>query len=123
MVLKHFPLQMHPFARLAATASIAAQRQGKFWEFHDLLFANYNRLNREKVEEIAKKVGLQMNRFETDMKDPEITSIMNRDVSEGNRIGVRGTPSVFVNGKELRNRSMEGFRAAISKELKTRKNR
>ncbi len=114
---------MHPFARLAAVASIAAQRQGKFWEFHDLLFANYNRLNREKVEEIAKKVGLKMDRFETDMKDPEITSIMNRDVSEGNRIGVRGTPSVFVNGKELRNRSMEGFRAAISKELKTRKNR
>ncbi len=114
---------MHPFARLAAAASIAADRQGKFWEFHDLLFAHYNRLNREKVEEIAKKVGLQMTRFESDMKDPEITSIINRDIREGTRIGVRGTPTVFVNGKELRNRSIAGFSAAILKEMKIRNNR
>jgi protein-disulfide isomerase len=102
----------------AAIAALAAEKQGKFWEFHDLLFKNYNRLNEQKVKEIALQLNLDMEKFEKDQKDPDIREMINRDVSEGNGIGVRGIPTVFINGRLLRNRSMTGFQELIEKALK-----
>jgi protein-disulfide isomerase len=118
IVFKHFPLRNHQFARQAAIAALAAERQGKFWEFHDLLFKAYNHLNAQKVREIAQKLNLDMVKFDQDQKDPGIGAIINRDLAEGNRIGVRGTPTVFINGRLLRNRNMAGFQAMIDKTLK-----
>ena len=118
LVFKHFPLRNHKFARPAAIAALAAEKQGKFWEFHDLLFKEYNRLNAQKVREIAQRLNLDMQKFDQDQKAPQIGSIINRDVSEGNRVGVRGTPAVFINGRLLRNRSLAGFQAMIKKTLK-----
>jgi protein-disulfide isomerase len=118
LVFKHFPLRNHKFARPAAIAALAAEKQGKFWEFHDLLFKDYNRLNEQKVKEIARQLNLDMEKFEKDRKDPRIGAIINRDMSEGNRVGVRGTPTVFINGRLLRNRSPAGFQAMIEKMLK-----
>ena len=102
----------------AAIAALAAEKQGKFWEFHDLLFQNYNRLNEQKVKEIAQQLKLNMEKFEKDRKDPRIRAMINRDLAEGNRAGVRGTPTVFINGRLLRNRSMDGFQELIEKVLK-----
>ena len=102
----------------AAIAALAAEKQGKFWEFHDLLFQNYNRLNEQKVKEIAQQLKLNMEKFEKDRKDPRIRAMINRDLAEGNRAGVRGTPTVFINGRLLRNRSMDGFQELIEKALK-----
>jgi protein-disulfide isomerase len=118
LVFKNFPLKNNKFARQAAIAAHAADKQGKFWEFHDLLFKNYNRLNAQKVQEIARELNLNTDKFEKDQKDPQILAIINRDVSEGNRVGVKGTPAVFINGRLLRNRSLAGFQALIEKELK-----
>lgn len=118
LVFKNFPLRNHKFAMPAATAALAAEKQGKFWEFHDLLFKDYNRLNEQKVTEIAQKLKLDMERFEKDRKDPRIRALINRDVSEGNRAGVRGTPTIFINGRLLRNRSPAGFQELIEKALK-----
>lgn len=118
LVFKHFPLRNHKFARPAAIAALAAEKQGKFWEFHDLLFKDYNRLNKQKVNEIAKLLNLNMEQFEKDQKAPGLGKIINRDLSEGNRIGVRGTPTVFINGRLLRNRSQTGFQAMIEETLK-----
>ena len=118
LVFKHFPIRNHKFARPASIAAIAAGRQGKFWEFHDLLFKDYNRLNTQKVREIAQQLNLDMEKFERDQKDPGIGKIINRDLSEGNRVGVRGTPTVFINGRLLRNRSQAGFQAMVEKMLK-----
>jgi protein-disulfide isomerase len=118
LVFKNFPLRNHKFAMQAATAALAAEKQGKFWEFHDLLFKDYNRLNEQKVKEIAQKLKLDMEKFEKDRKDPQIRALINRDVSEGSRAGVRGTPTIFVNGRLLRNRSMAGFQELIEKALK-----
>ncbi|NIS70071.1 MAG: thioredoxin domain-containing protein [Proteobacteria bacterium] len=117
LVFKNFPLRNHKFAMPAAIAALAAERQGKFWEFHDLLFKDYNRLNEEKVKEIAQRLNLDMEKFEKDRKDPQIRAMINRDVSEGNRAGVRGTPTVFINGRLLRNRSPAGFQKLIEKAL------
>ena len=117
LVFKNFPIRNHKFAMEAAIAALAAEKQGKFWEFHDLLFKDYNRLNEQKVKEIAQQLKLDMEKFEKDRKDPQTRAMINRDLAEGNRAGVRGTPTVFINGRLLRNRSMAGFQELIEKAL------
>lgn len=118
LVFKNFPLRNHKFAMPAAIAALAAAKQGKFWEFHDLLFKNYNHLNEQKIKEIAQQLNLDMEKFENDQKDPKIRAMINQDLVEGNRAGVRGTPTVFINGRLLRNRSTAGFQELIEKALK-----
>jgi len=117
LVFKNFPLRNHKFAMPAAVAALAAEKQGKFWEFHDLLFKDYNLLNEQKVKEIAQQLNLDMEKFEKDRKDPQIRAMINRDLAEGNRAGVRGTPAIFINGRLLRNRSPAGFQELIEKAL------
>lgn len=118
LVYKNFPLANHKFARTAAAAALAAQRQGKFWQMHDRLFEKYNQLNETVIKDVARRLGLDMTRLERDMKDREIQGLITRDIEEGRRIGVRGTPTVFVNGKLLQQRSLAGFSAMIDNELK-----
>lgn len=117
LVFKHFPLSMHKFARQAAIASIAARNQGKFWPLHDQLFANYNKLNDGLIRELAESVGLDMARFDKDVENPSLAQEVAADIKLGTDSGVRGTPSVYVNGVQLKDRSMAGFRAAIEAEL------
>jgi protein-disulfide isomerase len=117
LVFKNYPIRRHRFAREAAVAALAAGRQGKFWQLHDLLFKNFNQLNREKIKELAQEAGLDMEQFEKDTKDRKFLEMINRDVSDGVKIGVRGTPTVFVNGRLLKNRSLSSFQAAIDREL------
>jgi protein-disulfide isomerase len=117
IVYKNFPLRNHKFAIKAATAALAAESQGKFWEFHDLLFKNYNKLNDQKIREIALELGLDQTEFEKKMKDPKITAMIRQDVREGAQAGVRGTPTIFINGRRLNDRSLKGFQAVIDKEL------
>ena len=117
LVFKNFPLRNHKFAWPAAMAALAANKQGKFWELHDQLYENYNRLSDQKIKEIAQQVGLDMEKFDKDIRAPELKAIVERDFQEGARVGVRGIPTIFVNGRQLKNRSFEGFQAAIEKEL------
>jgi protein-disulfide isomerase len=117
LVYMAFPLSTHPFARKAAGAAFAAGKQGKFWEYHDLLFQNYNRLNDQVIQELAQKLGLDMQKFNKDMNDPQISQEINRDYQEGRKAGVKGTPSIFVNGVMVANTSPEGLQAAIDKAL------
>ena len=121
IVFKNFPIRSHKFARKAAVAALAADRQGKFWEFHDELFNNYNRLKEEKVQEIAAKLKLNKAQFEKDRKDPLLLEQVRHDFNEGIQAGVRGVPAVFVNGRKLKDRSLKGFQALIDKELETLK--
>ena len=118
LVFKHFPLRNHKYARKAAAAALAADRQGKFWEYQDRLFENFNRLSDQKIQEIARELGLDEVQFQKDMNDSKILAKINRDIRDGNNAGVRGTPTVFVNGRLLRQRSLQGFQTMIDKELK-----
>jgi len=118
VVFKHFPLNMHKFARQAAIASIAARNQGKFWPLHDQLFANYNQLNDDKIRELAESVGLDMERFDKDIANPALQQEIAADLQLGTDSGVRGTPAVYINGAQLKDRSLAGFRKAIDAELK-----
>lgn len=117
VVYKNFPLRNHKFAKKAAIAAHAAERQGKFWEFHDLLFDNYNKINAQKIQEIAQELGLDIEKFNKSMKDSQILAKISRDKSDGIKAGVRATPTVFINGKLARNKTLQGLLAKIEKEL------
>ena len=121
LVVKQFPLPNHAFARKAAVAALAAGKQGKFWEVHEKLFANQRELNDTKVEGIARDLGLNMELFTQDLKDPAIGSLIDRDLNNGRQANVRGIPTIFVNGKLLNQRSIQGFQEAIEAELKKKK--
>ena len=121
LVVKHFPLPMHVYARKAAIAALAAGRQGKFWEIHEKLFANQKDLSDAKVEAIAQELGLNMEQFNKDLKDSAIASLIDRDINNGREANVQGTPTIFVSGKLLNQRSLQGFQQAIEAELKKKK--
>jgi protein-disulfide isomerase len=116
-VYMNFPVRSHKYAETAARAALAADKQGKFWEFHDKLFQNYNQLNDAKVREIAKELNLNMEQFEKDWQSGETLTKVRSDIEQGNRIGVRGVPAVFINGRKLKQRSLEGFSEIIDEEL------
>jgi len=117
LVIKHFPLQIHNYARKAAIAALAAGKQGKFWEAHEKMFANQNDLNDTKVEAIAGELGLDMEKFKKDLQDPAIASLIDRDMNDGLKANVQGTPSIFINGKLLnqRNYLLQAVEAALKK--------
>jgi len=118
LVFKSFPLTKHKFAKKAAVAAFAARRQGKFWEYHDLLFENIDTLSDQKFLEIARELGLDLERFEKDINDLKIVARINQDIRLGAHMGVRGTPTVFINGKVSRARTLEALEAAVKDELK-----
>ena len=105
----------------AAVASMAANQQGKFWEFHSGLFKNYNNLNAEKIDELAQAAGLDMEQFKQDRQNPALAAMVQRDLKDGVAAGVRGTPSIFVNGRMLQQRSLPGFKQIIDEELAKKK--
>lgn len=117
LVFKHFPLRNHKYARKAAAAALAADRQGKFWEYQDQLFKNFSKLSDQKMQEVAHQISLDEGQFQKNMNDPKILAKISKDIQDGNKAGVRGTPTVFVNGRLLRQRSLEGFNSVIEKEL------
>jgi len=122
LIFKQFPLDTHPQASLAAAAALAAHQQGKFWQMHDALFAHRRELSRPSILTLARGAGLDMKRFEADLDSAETKKTIARDVEDGDRAGVEGTPSVFINGRKY-NGSLElpAMRTAIEGELKKAK--
>jgi protein-disulfide isomerase len=121
LVMKHFPLPMHSFARKAAIAALAAGKQGKFWEVHEKLYAYQKELSDAKVETIVQELGLNLEQFNRDLKDPAIGALIEREMNNARQANVRGTPTIFVNGKVLAQRNLPGFQQAIDAELKKKK--
>lgn len=117
-VFKHFPLGFHKMASKAARTAIVAGRQGKFWEAYRLIFQNNKNLTSEKLDAVAQKLQLDMERFQADSTSKESQHIINRDGVEGRRFGVRGTPTLFVNGKRMVGVEIKVMREIITKDLK-----
>jgi len=117
LVFKNSPLTRHTFAKKAAVAAFAARRQGKFWEYHDLLFENVDTLSDQKFRQIARQLGLDLGRFEKDINDLKIVARINQDIRLGAYMGVRATPTVFINGRVSRARTLEALEAAVENEL------
>jgi protein-disulfide isomerase len=100
-VFRNFPLtEPHPDAFNAAVAAEAAGVQNKFWEMHDIIFENQDRLDGEDLVLYAKKIGLDVLRFQDDMQKDTVTGKVEDDFESGVRSGVNGTPSFFINGEK-----------------------
>lgn len=117
LIFLSFPLRNHRFAKKAAIAAFAAKKQGKFWEYHDLLFVNLKSVNDQKFLEIARELNLDMERFEKDMKDLKLVVRVNQDIRLGAYLGVRSTPTVLINGRVSRARTLDALQAAVENEL------
>jgi protein-disulfide isomerase len=102
LVFLHYPLDGHTNAQPAARAAIAAGRQGKFWEMHDLLFENQRSLEPADLERLATELGLDMARFRADMASAETQRIIDANKAAGRELDVSGTPTIFVNGRRFR---------------------
>lgn len=107
---------MHKFADPAARAALAAKEQGKYWEFHDELFST-KKLSDKAIENIATKLGLDITKWKNDMNSPVVRQQINVDTQDAQKAGVTGTPTIFINGRLLKNRSIQGFQQMIDEEL------
>jgi protein-disulfide isomerase len=122
LVIKHFPLtNIHKHAFSAAVASLAAHRQGKFWEFHKAVFEHYKDMDEDKIRAAAASVGLDMDQFEKDRKDKKLQDIVLADMNNGRQIGVKGTPTIYINGIQMRGRSEQALVEQIQSELEKAK--
>ena len=117
IVFKHFPLRNHRFASLAALAAIAAQQQGKFWEFHDQLFLLQKEIDQDKIVEVAQNLGLDMKKFTSDVGGDFAKNQLTKDMSDGRAAGVRGTPTVFINGRQPDKLDFPGIQKVVDAEL------
>ena len=95
LVYKEFPLSFHKQAKNASKAAHSAGEQGKYWEMHDLIFKDYNKLSEEKFKEYAEKLGLDMEKFMKDFKSTKYDAQIQRDIALGQKVGVRGTPTLL----------------------------
>lgn len=116
------PLSIHKDAPAAHAASVAAQKQGKFWEFHDKLFTNQKNLKLDAFRQHATELGLDAKRFEADFLDLSSKKVVDTDASQASALGITGTPAFFINGRYLRGaKPFEDFAKLINAEL-TRRN-
>jgi protein-disulfide isomerase len=117
-VFRQFPLSFHQQAHLAAQASLAAHAQGKFWEYHDKLFANQQKLERDALESYAKEVGLNLNEFKKALDAKTHAPAVDAELKMGEEVAVNGTPTMFVNGARIQDpTNFEAISAEIEKLL------
>ncbi len=116
-VYKHYPLATHREARHAAKASIAAEKQGKFPEMYRKLFENGQSITEENIALWAKEIELDPEQFAKDYADPETDRRLHEDITQGNTFGVRGTPTLFVNGRRLSGANTEQLERLVADEL------
>lgn len=121
LVYKDFPLSFHKQAKNAAKAARAAGEQGKYWEMHDLIFEQYNKLTDDSFKGFAEQLGLDTARFMEDFNSTQYDKLIQEDMSLGQKVGVRGTPTLFLNGKRMSRRSFNDFKASIDEILKEEK--
>lgn len=119
LVLKNLPLQMHKMAKPAAKAAIAADNQGKFWAFHDKLFA-LKKVTNEAIEKIAADLQLDIEKWRADMNSDFVAQKIEKDISDAMKAEVNSTPTLYINGKLVLSqysRSIQGLQFLVNKEI------
>ncbi|HYV47968.1 MAG TPA: thioredoxin domain-containing protein, partial [Myxococcaceae bacterium] len=119
LVMKENPLDsIHPFARGAAKAALAAGVQGKYWPMHDKLFENQRSLDQASLEKYAAELGLNVDRFKKDQNDPKWDQVIARDQGLAQQLQATSTPQFFVNGRHISGaRELNVFKGIIDEEL------
>ncbi len=121
-VYRHFPLvQVHQYALDSADAAEAAGMQGKFWEYHDKLYEISPDLQKENLLKAAKSIGLDEEKFVSDSGGDAVRQKVLNDIADGNKFGVNGTPTFFINGKKMEFSTLPTlaqFKSVIDPQLK-----
>jgi protein-disulfide isomerase len=119
-VFKNFPLPFHKQSRPAHLAALAAGRQGKFWQMHDLIFDHPGHLSPEDFERYANELGLNQEEFKRSLGDPAVAAVIDKDTAEGTALGVSATPTFLVDGHKLTGRqSYATLKRIIDAELRS----
>ena len=126
VVIKQFPLSFHKQARKASIYALAAERQGKYMEMSDKIFANYRQLksNEDLPRQYAEELGLDMVQFDKDMKDPALDARISKEINQMKQSGIprMSVPKFLINGKEPQGkRDVANYSAIIEAELKKKK--
>ncbi len=118
-VVRNYPLTgIHENAFQAAVAANAANAQGKFFEYAEILYLNQNALDAASLKKYAGELGLNLQQFTIDLQSERLVEAVRKDMADGNIYGITGTPNIFVNGVKVRVTTADGFREAIDKALK-----
>jgi protein-disulfide isomerase len=121
LVFRHFPLSFHPNAEKAAEAAACAQDQGKFWQMHDKMFTNQQKLAVDDLKSLAKDIGLDQGKFDKCLDSGEKAAMVSADEKDGEQAGVSGTPAFFINGIFINGAvPYEQFKETVDRELKRR---
>ena len=119
LVFRHFPLDFHEKAPKAAEAALCANEQKKFWEFHDVMFKNQDKLSIEDLKATATTLGLDATKFNECLDSGKMKKTVEEDTAAGKKVGVTGTPAFFINGTMLSGaQPIEAFKEVIDAELK-----
>ncbi len=100
LYFKHYPLPQHTNARLAAEGAVAAQKQGKFWQYQDKLWEHQDELSPAEIEKVAKESGLDVAKFRQDLASEPVKAKVEKDRNEGSSIGLQATPTLYIDGRE-----------------------
>ena len=118
-VVRDFPLEsIHENAYRAALAAGAANAQGKFFEYTEILYKNQDALDDESLKKYAADLGLNVKQFELDFNSEKTAAEVRKDMADGESYGINSTPTIFVNGVKVRDLSADGFKAAIDRPLR-----
>ena len=118
VAFKQHPLPFHKDAFLAAEATLAAHEQGKFWEYHDVLWQNQKALQRPELEKYAQQLGLNMSKFNAALDSRKFKAQIDAEIAESEKLGASGTPAFFINGIYLKGaKPFEEFKVVIDQEL------
>ncbi len=118
LVVRDFPLSMHPQARKAAEAANAANAQGKFFDYINILYKNQSKLDIVSLKGYATAMGLDRTQFDAELDSGKYAPEVEKDMADGEDYGIQGTPTIFINGVRLEQLSSEAIRAAINDALK-----
>ncbi len=118
LYFKHYPLPQHNMARAAAEAAVAAQKQGKFWQYQDKIWDKSDDLTPAKLEEAAKELGLDMTKFRQDMASEAVKAKVMKDRADGSAAGLQATPTLYIDGREYTDgRDTDSLREWIRDEI------
>jgi protein-disulfide isomerase len=118
LVMRDFPLSQHANARKAAEAAEAAREQGKYWEYATVLFRNQSALGVDKLRQYASEIGLDRKRFDASLDSGKFAEKVQRDVIDGHKLGINGTPTLYINGRRVSDNSFESVKSAVEAALK-----
>jgi protein-disulfide isomerase len=118
LYFKHYPLPQHTNARLAAEGAVAAQKQGKFWQFQDKLWEHQDDLGPAEIEKVAKESGLDVGKFRQDIASEAVKAHVEKDHTDGTSAGIQATPTLYINGREYTDaRDSDSLKEWIKDEL------